>query len=191
MTKRSLLWKRAYTEEIKKNRRNFRRSGFESPYPVAVSQIGPNEWELTAPLRYRTGDGFVYEVPPEQTTDFASVPSVLTWLVPSSTGIAAAVLHDYLWRELAAAGKMDYRDADTILRRALRHLGVSRTRAWTMWAAVRWGALFSRRGGHVGFWRDAPAVLAISVPLLALVLPVGAVLLPAWVVYKIVEYVIG
>jgi hypothetical protein len=150
-----------------------RRPGFESPFPVAVSQVGPTEWELTAELVYH-GTVQTFTVPVGQTTDFASVPSVLTWLVPLETGVPAAVLHDYLWRRLAPAGEIAWRDADGLLRQALGTLGVPGPRRWLMFAAVRWGSLLTRRGGHKGWIKDAPAVLAVTaagLPLAAFAAP--------------------
>lgn len=158
--------------------------GFESPFPVAVSQVGPSEWQLTHAMIYH-GDTQTFIVPIGQTTDFASVPAVLTWLVPIETGVAAAVLHDWLWRVQVPAGVLAYPDADGLLRQALGTLGVSVPRRWLMWAAVRWGAL-SRPGGWNGWWADAPAVLGITALALPIVLP-AVFLIPSLVVFVCVE----
>lgn len=178
-----------------------RKFGFESSWPVAVSQTGPRpqDWGLTHELVFRARDGRVFRVPVGQRTDFASVPSILTWLVSVTTGIAAAILHDHFWRVLVPAGVLTYREADALLREALRTLPagskrhperpVPTVRCWLMWAAVRWGAL-TRPGGRSGWWRDAPAVLGIS--LLALPFAVASlVLLPFIAVFKAIEWVIG
>lgn len=158
--------------------------GFESPYPVEVSQ-DPAGWCLTHEMVYH-GRNQTFTVPVGQTTDFASVPVALTWLVPIETGIPAAVLHDYLWRSAIPAGLLHYRDADGILRQALGTLGVSDLRRWLMWAAVRWGSLF-RPGGAIGWWRDAPAVLAISALALPVVAPAVA-LVPSLLVFAGAEW---
>jgi uncharacterized protein DUF1353 len=160
--------------------------GFESPYPVAVSQVGPSEWALTAPLVYH-GTHQVFTVAVGETTDFASVPAVLTWLVPIETGVPAAVLHDHLWRHEVVAGRITFPDADGLLRQALGTLGVPVTRRWVMWAAVRWGAL-TRHHGWDGWWRDAPAVLAVTLLALPLVLP-AVVLLPSLLVFAALDAV--
>lgn len=162
--------------------------GFESLYPVAVSQIGQTEWELTHELVYH-GQDQIFRIPVGQTTDFASVPGVMTWLVPNTTGIAAAVLHDYLWRELAPTGEITYRDADGILRQAIGTLQVSTLRRWLMWAAVRWGAL-TRPGGWRGWHRDAPAVLAVTAMAIPFAVPT-LVALPFLGLYAILERIVS
>lgn len=159
--------------------------GFESPYPVAVSQVSPDEWELTHELIYHAREQ-VFQVPVGQRTDFASIPLVLTWLVPTSTGIAAAVLHDHLWRVDAPAGRISYRDADGVLRQALGSLCVPTLRRWLMWAAVRWGSLL-RSGGWCDWWRDAPAVVSITVAALPIVAIPTLVAPPFLGFYRIVE----
>jgi Protein of unknown function (DUF1353) len=164
--------------------------GFESPYPVAVSQVGPIEWELSHAMTYHGRDE-TFVVPAGQKTDFASVPRVLTWLVPTTTGIAAAVLHDYLWREHAPQGLISYRDADGVLRQALGTLGVPILRRWLMWAAVRWGALLTRPGGWREWHRDAPAVLAVSVVALPIVAVPVITTLPFLALYALFERLIA
>jgi hypothetical protein len=158
--------------------------GFESPYPVAVSQVGNTEWALTHAMTYH-GCTQVFTVPVGQTTDFASVPAVLTWLVPIETGVPAAVLHDYLWRVLVPAGQLTFPDADGLLRQALGTLGVPAPRRWVMWAAVRWGAL-TRPHGRDGWWRDAPKVLAVTLLGLPFVLPAVAVV-PSLLVFTVLD----
>ena len=83
-------------------------------------------------------------------TDFASVPRVFVWLLPRYGAYTkAAMVHDLLWREYACKGRMSYRDADGVFRRALRELEVPFLRRWMMWTAVRWGALV-KPGGRQG-----------------------------------------
>lgn len=162
-----------------------RRIGFESPYPVAVSQIGPTEWELICQVTYQ-GSRQTWVIPEQTTTDFASVPAVLRHLVSETVEIASTVLHDYLWRcvvprQHAAppAERVTYHDADGILRQALLTQGVGLLRRWLIWTGVRWAAFFWP-GGRRGWWRDAPAVVAITLAALPLVLlpaPLGLALL--------------
>lgn len=112
-------------------------AGFEAPYPTAISQVSKTGWKLIDHVVWhgtgRHGEPVTYEIPPGQETDFAS------------------------------SGAMSYADADRHLREMLRASGVSWLRRWIMFAAVRWGSLFTRRGGHKGWWRDALAVLGMSV----------------------------
>jgi hypothetical protein len=171
-------------------------TGFESPFPAAVSQVGVRVWELLLPgMRYHDGD-VIIDVPAGQRTDWASRPVLLRWAFDQMTGTAPTLLHDRLWRHLVPAGEMTYRDADRILREALLSLRdpetgkpiVDRFTAWVMWASVRLGALL-RPGGWRGWWRDAPRVLAIMIPVgLFLTIPtvVGAPFLAViWVLKRI------
>lgn len=100
---------------------------------IDIIQTGDSMFSLAKTVRYRGRDeDFV--VPAGQTTDLASVPVILTWLLPRyGKWTKAAILHDYLW----GSGIVTKRDADGIFRRALRESGVPLHQRWTMWAAVR------------------------------------------------------
>lgn len=84
------------------------------------------------------------------TTDLASVPSVFTWLVPTSGEfLPAAVLHDALVHPGDHLGpEVDRVEADRLFRTAMIELGTGRVRAWLMWAAVTTGTLW-----WSGSWR--------------------------------------
>ncbi len=100
---------------------------------LQVEEASDRTWLLTAPLRYQ-GKFEEFVVPAGFTTDFATVPRLLTWLVPTAGKYTkAAVLHDWL------LGQADITrcDADGIFRRTMRELGVSPLRRYVMWAAVR------------------------------------------------------
>ena len=89
------------------------------PFPedaeVVVKQLDEEEWEVRTALRY-TGKKESFEVPVGQRTDFASVPRPFVWFLPRyGSYTMAAILHDYMWRERAAAGEMDWVDADGVL----------------------------------------------------------------------------
>ena len=117
-------------------------------------------WLLLSPLIY-TGKTDRFVVPLGFQTDFASVPHVLTWLVPR-TGIynRAAVLHDYLCKIASGAvpSQRDWvggsdeqwhalpayitrKDADGVFRRVLRELQVGAKRRRIMYWGVRIGSL--------------------------------------------------
>ena len=151
--------------------------GFESPYPAAVTQTSPTGWRLLCTMTYHSVDQ-TFVVPGDdlagegcgQETDLGSSPRTLRAVFPPyGSYTAAMILHDRLWRVDVPAGRLTYRDADRILREAMGTLGVPPVRRWAMWAAVRWGALLTRRGGHRGWWRDAPKVLGMTVVVLPLV----------------------
>lgn len=166
--------------------------GFESPFPVAVSQIGLTEWETTAPLVYH-GTRQVWAVPVGASTDFGSVPQCLRGLIQFNE-VASAVLHDHLWRrvvpraaDLPPGEQVTYADADGLLRQALLTQDVGMIRRWVIWAGVRLGAL-TRKDGRRGWWRDAPAVIAISL----LMLPVALLPTPLGLgIFALVEWVVS
>src|SRR6266496_2328748 len=119
---------------------------FKDGSEVEVREISDTEWAVLRPIEYR-GKEQEFMVPAGQTTDFASVPRVFAWFIPPyGRYTRPAILHDYLWRQLAAQGKIRWVDADGMLRRSMRELEVPFLRRWMMWAAVRWGALFKPAG---------------------------------------------
>jgi hypothetical protein len=147
------------------------------------------QWELVHALQYR-GEREDFDVPVAQTTDFASVPRVFAWFIPPyGRYTKAAILHDYLWRQRASSGQMRWIDADGVLRRAMRELGVPFMRRWIMWAAVRWGALV-KKDGTKGWLKEAPRVLLFTLVALPIVLPPAALIVIALVVFQIVEWLV-
>lgn len=152
--------------------------GFDSPYPAALRQVTPTDWILLEDLIY-TASKDTYVVPAGFHTDFASVPSPLQALFPRvGTYSDSVCLHDYAWRVLAPTGQIGYRDADGLLRQALKTQGVGRVRRFAMWAAVRLGALLTRRNGWRGWYKDAPLVLGISLLALPFAVPAAFGALP-------------
>lgn len=155
--------------------------------PAVVEQTNHLEWRLVRELRYGANSQ-EFTVPVGATTDFASVPRLTAWLMPRSGPSArAGILHDHLWRVEAPAGRIAYREADGILRQALRRCGVPFVLRWLCWTGVRWGALLTRKNGYVGWWRDAPLVLLWTVLALPVVLPPTVVIGLALVVIAVVE----
>ena len=103
---------------------------------------------------------------------------MFVWLLPRyGRYTKAAILHDHLWRVAVPAGELSLRDADGILRRALRELGVPFLRRWLMWAAVRYGAL-KKGGANADWWKEFPRVLLVSIVVVPFVLPPALVELP-------------
>jgi hypothetical protein len=163
--------------------------GFVPEKPrVAVQAEGEHTWTVQETYHYND-----FTVPTGQTTDLVSSPRPTSWLVPPyGRYTPAGVLHDTLWRRYCAAGLLGYREADAIFLESMRLLGVPFIQRWLMWTGVRWGAL-TRRGGYVGWWRDAPLVLVwtlvalpiVTVPAVAITtigLPILALFeLLAWV----------
>ncbi len=155
---------------------------------VVVKPILPEgtRWTLVEPFSYRAKHE-TFVVPAGFTTDFASVPRVLVWLLPRyGKWTQAAILHDYLW-DLARSGKIRKSDADGIFNRAMRELGVPFLRRWVMWAAVRFASGPST-------WLDGGALdllrmVAIGVPALAFVALPALVVLAALLAGAVAEFV--
>jgi len=156
------------------------------PGSLTVSRVDAYGWALVDPLVYQ-GRWQRFVVPAGFRTDFASVPRVVTWLIPRfGVYTLAAILHDWLCTEGIRSGAVTSRDADGIFRRVMRESGVPVLRRWLMWAGVRWGALASERRRQ-GWAASAPGVLAISLLAAPLVLPPAIVILPGLLVYAVAE----
>jgi hypothetical protein len=156
---------------------------------VVVTPIPPEcrRWRLVEPFTYEARDE-PFTVPRDFTTDFASVPRVVVWLLPRyGPWTQAAILHDHLWAE-ARRGAVDRYDADGIFLRAMRELGVPFLRRWIMWTAVRWAS-----GPRSWFARGPVPVLkmvAVSVPTLAVITVPAVVVFVALLVGAAAEYVV-
>lgn len=155
---------------------------------VVVKPCQPDgkRWELVQSFVYQ-GSTESFEVPAGFTTDFASVPRFVVWLIPRyGRWTQAAILHDYLWH-LAREGKFKKHDADGIFNRAMRELGVPYLRRWAMWAAVRWGSGFRElfAPGPVQFLK----VVAVTVPAVVIITVPAVVVLVALIVIGFLEWV--
>jgi hypothetical protein len=147
---------------------------------VVVRELSDDEgstWRLVEPLGY-AGRDETFTVPAGFTTDFASVPQALTWLVPRyGRYTKAAILHDYLWGE-CRAGRFGWADADGILRRTMRELDVPFLRRWLMWGAVRLAGIVTRSPSSL--WTQGWGALAALV--VVTVLGISYVAVPVTVV---------
>lgn len=159
---------------------------------VVVRQIDEDpqfkRWELVEPLSYR-GARDEWTVPPRFRTDFASVPRVVTWLIPRyGRYTKAAIIPDYLCDVAVPRGEISRADADGVFRRALRELGVAFLRRWLMWAAVR---LDAARDDPRTLWRPRRRAflvwLLLAVPGLFFVLLPGGLILAALAVFFLAE----
>jgi len=156
------------------------------PGSLTVRRVDAFTWSLVDDLVYR-GSRQRFVVPAGFRTDFATVPRVVTWLVPRFGAYTlAAILHDWLCTEGIRSGAVSAREADGIFRRVMRESGVPVVRRWLMWTGVRWGALTNPRR-RPGWLASAPGVLGISVLAAPLVVPPAVLILPALLVYAVVE----
>jgi hypothetical protein len=118
----------------------------------------PNDWTLHRDLIYRAHDEVIV-VKATSTTDFASTPQPLQWLIPKTGRYTKpAVMHDFLWR----TGSMPRSHADRLFRHALEEgpHPVSFCKRWVMWAGVRWTSLL--KSGFRDGWRDIPRLLLVT-----------------------------
>lgn len=164
-------------------------TGFSEGSRVLVEQLNDKDWAVREPFSY-TGETDTYQVYEGMETDFASVPRPFVWFLPRyGRYTKAAIVHDFLWRDLAKQGRMDWIDADGLFRRAMRELEVPFLRRWIMWAAVRWGALLKPNGLR-GWWREAPRVVVVTLIAVPLVLPPAVVILVSLVLFYLAEGIV-
>ncbi|HEX4428174.1 MAG TPA: DUF1353 domain-containing protein [Frankiaceae bacterium] len=165
--------------------------GFSPGAEVLVKEKpGSQNWVVEGPFAYG-GKTQVFEVCQGEETDFASVPRVLVWFLPRyGLYTLPAILHDHLWRVEAPKGHISYRDADATLRRAMRERGVPFATRWIMWAAVRWASIFTRKGGRKGCLPDVPAMLLVTIPTLAVLLPAILLVAVTLLVATVLEFII-
>lgn len=144
---------------------------------IRLSIVGDKTFRLEDDLCY-TGTNESWTVPAGTTTDFATVPQVIQWLIPTyGKYTLAAILHDHFCYELGNAyvEKRDpfitSRDTDGVFRRVMRELGVPFAQRWLIWCGVRWGALANpaRRKGVIA---DLNKMLLISILAAPVVAPV-------------------
>jgi hypothetical protein len=160
------------------------------PGSLTVRRVDAERWELVDELVY-LGSWERFVVPAGFRTDFASVPRVVTWLVPRFGAYTlAAILHDWLVTDGLRTGAVTSRQADGIFRRVMRESGVPVLRRWLMWAGVRWGALTDDRR-RSGWLFSAPGVLAVTVLAAPLVVPPAIVIAPGLLVYGLAERLVA
>jgi hypothetical protein len=167
---------------------------FVSGQPL-VRQGGDRDWVVEEEIVYR-GRTETFVVEAGFRTDFASVPRIFTWLLPTyGRYTRPAILHDKLCT-LARRGEISRVDADGLFRRSMRELGVPFLWRWLLWAGVR---AQSVKDAGVAQLVDSPgnAVALVAVALFGLVyllLPAAVILLALagfgvleWLLYPIVS----
>ncbi|MGD9825770.1 DUF1353 domain-containing protein [Desulfobacter sp.] len=100
--------------------------------PLRVEKIGPNAWQLLAPLVFDGSEKII--VPAGFETDFASVPRFFWRFCPPAAGNHAepSVLHDYL-----CVTSNDQPHTDKIFLEAMSANGVGWLKRTVMYIAVR------------------------------------------------------
>lgn len=160
--------------------------GFRPPgIAVDVRAVDAKLWSLLETFEYQAIRER-YEVPAQFVTDFASVPRIFVWFIPTyGLYTRAAILHDHLC-ELAKQRTFQRRAADGLFRQAMRIAGVAFLRRWLMWVAVRWGGLFAR-GVKSEFHKDAWIVVPVSLAVSPLLLPPAVVIFCALLIWYVLE----
>ncbi len=149
----------------------------------------PKFWELTKPITYRARKRD-FTADPRMHTDFASIPRMFVWFLPRyGRYTKAAILHDHLWRVEVRHHQITRRDADGIFRQAMRQLEVPFLRRWIMWAGVRWASLLKKED-RVGWLKDAPLVMLISILALPIILPPGILVMVSLVLFWAIEWIV-
>lgn len=173
---------------------------------LVVRRATPDTWYLEHELIYYGKDDTIV-VPAGYETDFASVPRIITWMVPKyGKYTMAAILHDYLCDAMNSRGYAEIRskpsstsrefdvissrDVDGLFRRIMREQGVPVLQRWIMWAGVRVGALLNHKR-RPGVLRDLPltALILLATAPFALIPVLG--ILMALAVYRPLEWVFG
>ncbi|HVH00216.1 MAG TPA: DUF1353 domain-containing protein [Miltoncostaeaceae bacterium] len=100
-------------------------------------------WRTEQEISYFDGER-TWVAPKGTRTDFASVPRLLTWLIPrTGRWDKAAIVHDRLCSHPDEQnGGVTRAKADELFRHMLRHLEVAFLRRWFMWGAVRLTSIF-------------------------------------------------
>jgi len=169
---------------------NLAGSGFSEGAEALVKQVDDTNWMLMKGFTYTGKDkDRPFTVPDGQTTDFASVPRVFIWFIPRyGRYTLPAILHDHLWRS-EVPKNIDRIDADGLLRRAMRELGVPFLKRWVIWSAVRWGAL-TKSDGRKRWWSEAWRVIPVTLLVLPILLPPALLILIASLAMLLVEAIL-
>lgn len=132
--------------------------GSEVPAEVVIEQLTATRFKVMKPFRYVELDPagkpvaqFIVPDPRwgDQTTDLASVPEILSWVVPRyGRHTLPAILHDQILRH----DLVDQPErADRIFRDAMGEQRVPLVMRWVMWAAVSMRTICARHR-----WAYAP-----------------------------------
>ena len=104
-----------------------------------VAEAVDGGWSLHEDLIYHSDIlGRVVTVPAGYTTDLASVPRLLRWIVPvaNAKNRKAAVIHDYLCTHGDGVVK-NQKQSDRVFREALGVLGLGRFKSGALYFSVR------------------------------------------------------
>ena len=103
---------------------------------LKIDYIDGKTWRVAEEFSYCVGakdSGWLLTVPKGSATDFASIPSIIKGLIPTSWKYSkASVLHDYLYR----SGNKSKAISDAIFLEAMLASGLNKFGAYAMFFAV-------------------------------------------------------
>lgn len=145
-----------------------------------LSTVGDTSFVLEDDLCYEgSEDGWT--VPAGFETDFATVPRIIQWLIPTyGKYTLAAILHDYFCVELSRAHRQGREpfitssNTDGVFRRTMRELGVPFAQRWLIWTGVRWGAV-ANKARRKGIAKDLPLMVLASILAAPIVVPASLI----------------
>jgi hypothetical protein len=115
------------------------------PKPLLLKKLKGRTFELVAPFEYN-GHGIHVELPAGATTDFASIPRVLWWVLdPIGPWAEIAVVHDFIYRSKCYSREV----ADAIFLQGLRECGCAKWQMWSLYVAVRAFGWFAYKGDNL------------------------------------------
>jgi len=115
---------------------------FSTHLKVELINNKGKKWKVLEDLTYHSDYGMI-TVPKDFQTDFASVPRIpVVFELVGDRGHAAATVHDWLYQH----GDLSRKQADLVLRQALRDTNVGKARSYVMYYGVRaFGWLFFKK----------------------------------------------
>lgn len=131
------------------------------PFRIVVErevEHGAERFRMLRRIAYRDDEYGELLVPRDMATfrtDFASVPTLFTWLVPKTGNhLPPALIHDGLINPggpptyISTEGHViDRADADRVFRAAMRDAHTPLVRRWLVWSAVTLGTIWSGSAG--------------------------------------------
>jgi hypothetical protein len=112
------------------------------PFDLDLRYQDGESFMLLAPFEYR-GRGICVRMEAGETTDFASIPKALRWLIsPMGRHGRAAVAHDHCYR----TGEYSRIASDAFFLEAMTKSGVWRPLRWVIYFGVRYGGRSSYQG---------------------------------------------
>jgi MFS family permease len=123
------------------------------PTSLTIAELGtanPFHWKVAQELTYTADDSSTHQAEKGFTTDLASVPLIMTWLIPRYGHYTkAAVIHDKRCRDQ----NFDRFVADELFEEAMGTLGVPWLRRLLMAGAVTWPTMIGHLVRHkLGGW---------------------------------------